>query len=345
MLEAALARGIDAVPDAPASLRALFESLENPPFEVDHDLIELGARALTRHAVGYSIATRQSLFWGYIEGAAVKPLAWTGALRTPEAAARRLVETGSWLQAVIAPGGVRRDGQGWHASVRVRLLHARVRANLRRSDRWDKDAWGAPLNQADTAYTLTEFQWMPLKLLRDLGFVYTPREIDGIYALWRYVGHLFGVVPELNCDGEIEAGRLVALRELTRGPVDQDSIELVRALLDTNLQPDGSRVQQRIGTLLEAFDRAVMWRHLPPGYTDALQVPPPPALASRFLDVCGFLVRLEERVRQRVPATNTWLTRRNAELLEFGNSALIQRVALARRGGHRTPRAARPAAA
>jgi len=81
---------------------------------------------------------------------------------------------------------------------------------------------------------------MPLKLLRGLGFAFDADEHAAIYALWRFVGHLVGVPLELNPDGEAAAHRLLELRELTAGPPGQQSLELVRALLDSNLEPDGN---------------------------------------------------------------------------------------------------------
>ena len=257
LLGLGLRGGSAALDGAPDPIRDYFAAIESQPFAVDHDLIELGARALMRHGFGYAGATRQSLFWGYSNGAAVKPLAWTGEMRTADAALGRLVETGEWLQAVIRPGALRPHAAGWQATVRVRLLNARVRAGLWSSGRWDAETWGAPLNGADSAFTLLEFSWMPLRVLRRLGFTYTEREIDGVYALWRYVGHLIGAPPGLNVDGELEAGRMLQLRELTAGPTDSDSRELVRALIDGNLQEDGTPLQRAAGRFMAGVDRAI----------------------------------------------------------------------------------------
>jgi hypothetical protein len=333
LLERALAGGSAALGEAPEALRQLFVEIESPPFAVDQELIEHGARAIMRHGFGYAGATRQSLFWGYSNGAAVKPLAWTGEMRTAEASLGRLVETGQWLQAVIRPAAVRPHADGWRATIRVRLLHARVRAGLRRSGRWDEAAWGAPLNVADSAFTLLEFSWMPLRLMRRLGFTYTEREAAGIYALWRWVGHLIGVPAELNTADELEAGRMLELRELTAGPPDSDSRELVRALLDGNLQPDGTSLQRGAGRLMQAIDRAIAIHGLPDGYATALGIEPTPARWLLPPGIAG--VRALEAVRRRVPALDGWLTTRNENLIRRGESMLKERVALADRGGHR----------
>jgi hypothetical protein len=285
-----------------------------------------------RHGVAYALATRQSLFWGYHNGAAIKPLAWTGEMRQPPAALHRLIETGDWLVAVVTPGGVRPHAPGWKQTVRVRLLHARVRARLRDSGRWDQAAWGAPLNKADSAFTLLEFTLLPLKLLRGVGFSYTTDEAAAIYALWRYIGHLVGVPPDLNPADEHESERLLALHELTVGPPDQQSLELVRSLLDTNLSPDGrcARAARRTG------GRAPRPRGGP--VAPSQRLPRGPAHRAH----AGRAPRPRRRrrhprleaVRRRYPRLDPWLVARNDALIAQGGTMLKERVALLRRNGH-----------
>jgi hypothetical protein len=53
LLEKALAESIDAVPEAPESMRALFEDFERVPQWVDPDLVEQGAAVWRRW--GYSL--------------------------------------------------------------------------------------------------------------------------------------------------------------------------------------------------------------------------------------------------------------------------------------------------
>ena len=339
LLSAALSGGLGAVPDAPESFQAVLAELESPPFDVDYEQVRLGSSVLERHVVSYAAATRQSLFWGYSNGAAIKPLAWTGEMRTAEAALGRLVETGDWLQAVIRPDALRPYGDGWKATVRVRLLHARVRDRLHRSGRWDADAWGAPLNRADSAFTLLEFSWMPLRLLRSLGYSFTDREEAAVYALWRLVGHLVGVPPSLNPDGPARAQRLLDLRELTAGPPDEQSLELVHALLAANLQPDGNVVQRQTGIAMEALDRAVARSVLPPGYADMLGIAP--TRASYALPVIRGTMRAVEAARVRIPGADEWLAARNDDLISRGQSLLKQRVSATNRAGHGGRRGAR----
>jgi hypothetical protein len=261
-------------------------------------------------------------------------------MRTPDAALSRLVKTGTWLQAVITPGATRPHTAGWQATARVRLLHARLRARLRESGKWDGAAWGAPLNVADSAFTLLEFTWMPLRLLRRLGFRYSKDEVAGVYALWRLVGHLVGVPPELNPAGEEEAERMLELRELTAGPPDEQSLELVRALLDSNLRPDGTTAHRWAGRGLGALDRALAWHNLPAGYADRLGIRP--TRAQRLLPALIAVFGAVEAVRRRSPRTEAWLIARNEALIRRGEGMLAHQSALTKRAGHGGPAARSP---
>jgi len=334
VLEHALTAGIDAAPDAPAELRALFADLASPPFEVDLARIDRGARALGRCGVPYGIATKQSLYWGYFSGSAVKPLAWTGELRQPEAALRRLTDTGTWTLAVVRPGQLSRDAAAWHATVRVRLVHARVRRALRASGRWDDTAWGAPINQADTAMTVLEFCHLPLRMLRLLGVRFSAEELDGVYALWRYVGHLIGVPANINPDGEQESARLLELIELTRDPPDEDSIALVAATLGSTHVGATSRLERRSASLLESMERELAWHHLPDSHLERLRFPA--SRSRRTVPALRGAIRIGEALRRAVPAAEAGLRLANDRLNDHLIATLQFRAARTRGGARRT---------
>jgi hypothetical protein len=343
VLERALTAGIDAAPDAPAELRTLFAELASPPFEVDLARIDRGARALGRCGVPYGVATKQSLYWGYFSGSAVKPLAWTGELRQPEAALRRLTETATWTLAVVRPGQLNRDAAAWHATVRVRLVHARVRRALRASGRWDEAAWGAPINQADTAMTVLEFCHLPLRMLRLLGIGFSEEELDGVYALWRYVGHLIGVPANLNPDGAEESERLLRLIELTRDPPDEDSIALVAATIGSTHVGATRRFERLSASLLEAMERELAWHHLPDSHLERLQFP-----ASRSRRTAPSLraaIHIGETLRRAVPAADAGLLRANNRLNDHLIASLQLRAARTRGGARRANPTERLAAA
>jgi hypothetical protein len=107
----------------------------------------------------------------------------------------------------------------------------------------------------------------------------------------------------------------------------------VRALLDSNLEPDGNALARRTGRALETLDRAVAWHNPPPGYAAALRIRPTPA--SRALPAIAVGVKAIEAVRRHVPSANDWLVARNEPPHRRGEQSLKRRVALAARAGHR----------
>ncbi len=103
--------------------------------------------------------------------------------------------SGEWLSQVITPGGMRRDGDGFAYTVRVRMIHAHVRQMLWKRGDWDENAWGAPIPQPYMAFTVAEFGHIAIDAMHTLGVRFTDRELDDIYHLWRYVGHVVGMSP------------------------------------------------------------------------------------------------------------------------------------------------------
>ena len=116
-----------------------------------------------------------------------------------EVVRRRLLETTQHTLGVhkdlksIMPGG-----EGWEASVRIRLLHASVRRRIIRlaqekPEYYDIKKYGVPINDLDSIGTTTTF----CSTLIWLGFPrqgiwLRPQEIRDFLALWRYIAYLIG---------------------------------------------------------------------------------------------------------------------------------------------------------
>lgn len=103
MLDRALNEGIDAVPEGPDALRALFAQLDRVPFWVDPERLDRGGAAFLRSGLlGGMVLGAYSLVAGYCSPGGNKPLAFSG--RLSQDAPRRLAETGRFVQAVSSPG-------------------------------------------------------------------------------------------------------------------------------------------------------------------------------------------------------------------------------------------------
>ena len=118
------------------------------------------------------------------------------------------------LAALAFPGSLVDPGSEAHESLtRVRLLHAALRHWLPRSGRLDnhKDCvpegmyveGELPLNQHDLALTLGIFCYLNLRSLRRMGVVLSTVDIQSYAMMWRYCGHVLGIVPEL-CPSSLE---------------------------------------------------------------------------------------------------------------------------------------------
>src|SRR5215475_9825478 len=230
LLDTALDHGIEATPDAPPTLRALFAQLDEAPFWVDWDQLDLGGAVFLRSGLfGVLTIGLVSLPLSYSSPAGNKPLVFSGQLI--KRAARRLGETGRFVYLTSQPGALQRFGEGFKANVKVRLMHAQVRRLVRQSGRWDAGQWGEPINQAYMAATNLMLSIVLLDGMRSFGLRFTPTECEALMQLWRYSGYLSGVAPELLCVTESEARRMLEMVFALEGPPDGDSRALINALM------------------------------------------------------------------------------------------------------------------
>ncbi len=232
MIDTVLDRGIEALVDPPPSLVALFASLDRTPFWVDFDRADRGGSAfLASGWFGGIVLALESLILGYCSPAGNKPLAFSG--RLTENAPRRLAETSRFVQAVSTPGGMRRFGDGFKITVKVRLMHAQVRRMLSASPEWQADQWGVPINQADMAGTALLFSLLVIDGLEKLGVALPDDAAEDLMHLWRYAGHVIGVAPDLLCASRAEGRLLWDVLGSTQDVPDGDARDLAAALIET----------------------------------------------------------------------------------------------------------------
>lgn len=258
MLRTAMREGIDAVPDAPASLVALVAEIERVPEWVDLAGIDAASAHLGRYTRQAGIVLgAASLVSGYANSAASRPLEMTG--RYIESAGMRTIEVASWLVESASKGGLTRYGTGLEMTVRVRMIHALVRASLRQ----DLAAWGVPINQSYLAYTLTEFCLIPLRGMRAVGAPYQPHEVAAYYARWRYLGHLLGIGSDLL---PLDAADQEALEEIylmTRPVAEPYCQRLVASINREFLVPEVEQIVPRplhpvAPTVVHALERVFL---------------------------------------------------------------------------------------
>lgn len=235
LLRKALDEGIESVPQAPPELREFFASIDSVPGWVNWDQLDHGGAMFLRSgAAGVLALALSSLPLSYSSPAGNKPLTMSGRLEARSM--RRLGETGQYVYLVSLPGGLRRFSDGFKATIKVRIMHAQVRAFTRRDGRWRDDLWGAPINQCYMAATVLLFSKGLLQAMERFGLTFDPKEREALIQLWRYASYLLGVMPELQCENEAATERLAEMVFDLDGPPDEDARALVAALMDVPRQ-------------------------------------------------------------------------------------------------------------
>src|SRR5690554_6663809 len=156
LIDGVLAGKEIATREAPPELLKLVEAARDVPDWVDWSRLERGAALLMRTGVlGGITLGGKSLIEGYCAPAGNKPLAMSGRLK--DQAAMRLNETARFVEAVGTPEGMRPGNAGFSITLKVRLMHAGVRALIEQSGRWHPELWALPINQHDMVATIHLF--------------------------------------------------------------------------------------------------------------------------------------------------------------------------------------------
>jgi ER-bound oxygenase mpaB/B'/Rubber oxygenase, catalytic domain len=251
MLEQALTEGVASLPDAPASLRALFEDLESDPAWVDWDRVERGARAFRRYGTAVFRFAGAITLEGYAENSVAKPLALTGAY-TGSSTRRRFLETAAFWIAVSEPGGLRPGAPGRGSAARVRVMHVFVRRKLLAHASRSHAAWGVPISQADAMLTLMGGSFAPGLAMHVLGYLPSRADIEAMMHFWRYVGHLMGVRPRWYPETLRDAAQLSFVTLIKGARLSGDDGTLLCRSYAAAFAPDATApLRERIGAELE----------------------------------------------------------------------------------------------
>lgn len=233
-LEAALARGPSAVSPEDAALRSYLEATSVTPPWLDAGRMRRGAQVLQSTGLhGMMVLRDAGLMAGYQASAINQTLVQTGALQG--GAHKRVAETAAWWLACTEEGGMLCGADGHRQTLRVRLMHALVRARLRSAPAWDADWLGLPINQVDMQATYLAFSVVQLLGLRMTGMLISRTDADAVMHLWRYIGWLMGVEDALMCDEEATGRVLLYRNVISQAPADHTSAQLARALMDEPL--------------------------------------------------------------------------------------------------------------
>ena len=215
--------------DAPQAVRVFFEKVGTPPVWFDPQSVYPGCRGfqaysdlfLTSFVVdiivqGFTTLISQSFFT-------------TG--RLTDKGVRRLKQNIRHLLEIMLPGGLERHGEGWKLSVRLRLVHARVRQHLLASEEWDYETHGMPISAANIALASCNFSGMLLRSATRIGARLNDEERDSFMQIWRYTAHLMGVPEALMFSNETEACEIYRVGYACEPPPGLEAIAMANSVI------------------------------------------------------------------------------------------------------------------
>ena len=215
--------------NAPQVLRDFFNNLEEPPW-LDHRAFRPGVLVFNENIQLMLVAFVTGVL---VEGFSTLIAKSFNITKRVAATKRRLQQNNRQLMEIFFPGGLRRDGDGWKLSTRVRFVHARIRNLLAKSDDWNREAWGTPLSAAHLGFAISVFSKRLLDYSELVGARFNDEEKESVLAVWRYAGYLMGI-PEshLYTDGA-EADKIYRVGYMCEPPPDADSITMANALIQS----------------------------------------------------------------------------------------------------------------
>lgn len=146
-------------------------------------------------------------------------------------ATRRFKQNNRHLLEIFLPGGLRREGDGYRLSARIRFVHAMVRRLMKESDIWDTGAWGMPLSAAHIGLAVSIFSAQILKHSISLGAIYSQEERESFVKVFRYTGYIMGVPESILMKDENEARTIIDIGFMCEPPPDEHSIANANALI------------------------------------------------------------------------------------------------------------------
>ncbi len=195
----------------------------------------------------------------------------TGRLR--DSGVRRLRQNNRHMVEIFLPGGLERYGEGWKLSVRVRLIHARIRYLLQNSSDWDEAAWGEPVSSAHLAFAIAAFSARLLRHMRALGASFDDEEAASFMQVWRYSGCLMGIPDAVLFEDEADALRMFEIGGICEPTSDFESIVMANALVHAAAQVVGitdRAAAQKLTGYVYRVSRAIIGNQL----ADELNYPP-----------------------------------------------------------------------
>ena len=216
---------------APASLREFFRNAEIQPDWLDYKGLRPGVRMFHRNSYTVLVAfVAGVLIEGFTTNIA-RSFMLTGRVR--DKGMRRLGQNNRHMTEIFFPGGLDQHADGWKLSVRIRLVHARLRRLLNKSEEWDGEAWGEPISAAHLGFAIASFSARLLMHMKTLGANYDDVEYRSFMNVWRYTGYLMGIPETILYSDAEDALKWYDIGLVCEPEPGVDSIAMAHSLINS----------------------------------------------------------------------------------------------------------------
>lgn len=277
-IEAGIEQEKNGLRGAPQVLRDFFDNLEEPPW-LDYQAFRPGILVFNENVQLMLVAFVTGVL---VEGFSTLIAKSFNITKRVASSDRRLKQNNRQLMEIFYPGGLRRDGDGWKLSMRVRFVHARIRNLFAKSGDWQYDAWGTPLSAAHLGFAISVFSKRLLDYSALVGARFSDEEKESVLAVWRYTGYLMGIPETILYTDGAEADKIYRVGYMCEPPPDADSITMANALIQSIPVVAGIKdpvEKQKVITLAYRLSRALLGNTL----ADQFQYPKSWNVGTLFL--------------------------------------------------------------
>ncbi len=249
----------DKIKQAPKVLRDFFDNLDEPDW-LDYDKFLPGMRALHSNTDDTIVAFLCGVL---VEGFTTlirKSFVVTSRVLL-EPTQRRQKQNIRQLLEIFLPDGLKRYGDGYKLSLRVRIVHSRIRQLIAHSEDWDEEAWGVPVSAAHLGYAIAVFSVGLMEYSVRTGAKYSQEEKDSVVDVWRYAGYVMGIPESILYSTPQEAAHLRKIVLLAEPPMDEDSVTMAHGWLGSAPATGGvkePKEAEELTALVFQISRALM---------------------------------------------------------------------------------------
>jgi hypothetical protein len=201
------------------------------PAWADPARIERGTQFFVEYGVPISlILPTAALIECYAAQKGVKVLCTT--YRLGQNPYRRVAETAQFVLNIMSPGALSPEGMGIPTILKVRLMHSAIRVLMRHKNHWNGAEMGVPVCQEDMLGSLLAFSCSVLRYMERLHMTFTAEEAEDYYYMWRVIGEMLGVKPEIiptTLTAAYELAEVIKRRQ--QGP-SPEGVKMTAAVLE-----------------------------------------------------------------------------------------------------------------